>query len=110
MKFRSIFLASIATFAFSVANVADAKAAPTAIPQSTKININKIDAKTLATAIKGIGPKRAAAIVAYRSENGNFKSIDQLTAVQGISKSFITNNRERLSQRLVFGKTKKKTS
>jgi len=34
--------------------------------------------------VKGIGPKTAAAIVAYREEHGNFKSVEALTGVKGI--------------------------
>ncbi|MGD9152071.1 MAG: helix-hairpin-helix domain-containing protein [Gammaproteobacteria bacterium] len=50
---------------------------------TAKININKADADALA-AIKGLGAKKAEAIVAYREANGNFKSIDDLTNVKGI--------------------------
>ncbi|MGD9108675.1 MAG: ComEA family DNA-binding protein [Gammaproteobacteria bacterium] len=50
---------------------------------AAKININKADADTLAT-IKGLGAKKAEAIVTYREANGNFKSIDDLTNVKGI--------------------------
>ena len=47
------------------------------------ININTADAATL-TKIKGIGPKKAEAIIAYRTANGNFKTIDDLKKVKGI--------------------------
>lgn len=53
--------------------------------QATKIvNINIADATTIAT-LKGIGPKKTAAIVAYREKNGTFKSLEDLTKVKGIS-------------------------
>ena len=48
-----------------------------------KININKADAETL-TQIKGIGPKTAASIVAYRKANGKFKNAEDLLNVKGI--------------------------
>lgn len=43
---------------------------------TSKVNINSADAKALA-GLKGIGPKRAQAIVAYREKNGNFKSVGE---------------------------------
>ena len=48
-----------------------------------KININKADVETL-TQIKGIGPKTAASIVAYRKKNGKFKNAEDLLNVKGI--------------------------
>ena len=59
------------------------------------IDINVADQATLMT-IKGIGEKRAAAIVAYRDKNGDFKSIDELIEVQGISESLVEKSRELL--------------
>ena len=48
-----------------------------------KVNINTADAKELAT-LPGIGQVKAEAIVTYRKEKGNFKSVNDLTAVKGI--------------------------
>jgi competence protein ComEA len=48
------------------------------------VNINTADAATLAGALRGIGLKKAEAIVAYRSEHGPFKSVDELVNVKGI--------------------------
>lgn len=47
------------------------------------VNINTADKEQL-IALPGIGPKTAEAIVAYRKENGNFKSLEELTKVKGI--------------------------
>lgn len=47
------------------------------------VNINTADATELAT-LKGIGPTKAEAIVNWRTENGSFKSIDELTQIKGI--------------------------
>lgn len=49
----------------------------------TNVDINTAD-KTLLTELPGIGPVTADAILAYRQENGNFKSLDELTKVKGI--------------------------
>ena len=57
------------------------------------ININTAD-KELLMSIKGIGEKRAEAIIAYRDKNGPFKSIDQLADVKGVGMFFIDSNRD----------------
>ncbi|MDR0666155.1 MAG: helix-hairpin-helix domain-containing protein [Campylobacteraceae bacterium] len=48
-----------------------------------KIDINSADAKTLAS-IKGVGEKKAEAIVEYRQKNGKFTTIDDVVKVKGI--------------------------
>lgn len=50
---------------------------------SDKININTADESQLTT-LPGIGPSKAQAIIAYREENGSFKTIEDLTNVSGI--------------------------
>lgn len=60
------------------------------------VNINTADKETLMN-VKGIGEKRAEAIIVYREQNGPFKSIDDLAGVQGIGQSIIDNNREILT-------------
>ena len=57
------------------------------------ININTAD-KELLMSIKGIGEKRAEAIIAYREKNGPFKSVDQLAEIKGVGKFFIDSNRD----------------
>jgi competence protein ComEA len=54
------------------------KGAPTA-----PINLNTATVEQLDT-LPGVGPVRAAAIVAWRSANGKFTSVDQLGKVDGI--------------------------
>lgn len=51
---------------------------------SNTININTATAQQLTT-VKGIGPKRAAAIIAFREQHGQFKSVQELTGVKGLS-------------------------
>ena len=43
--------------------------------------------------LKGIGPARATAIVAYRQQHGPFRSVDDLSLIKGIGKSVIDRNR-----------------
>lgn len=57
--------------------------APLAMAADQPVNINTADVKTLDT-VKGIGPKKAQAIVDYRTKHGPFKSVDDLTNVPGI--------------------------
>ena len=64
----------------------------TAGAYAAPVNINKADAITLAKRISGIGPAKARAIVAYRQENGPFKSISDLMKVKGIGGKLIDKN------------------
>lgn len=57
------------------------------------VNINSADAATLARELKGIGIKRAQAIVDYRTKYGPFKSADELALVRGIGPKAIETNR-----------------
>lgn len=59
-----------------------------------KININTASADALAEILTGIGPKKAEAIVAYREENGPFKSVDDLLQVKGIGSATLEKNRD----------------
>lgn len=47
------------------------------------VNINTATPAELQT-LKGIGAKKAADIVAYREQNGPFKTVEDLTKVKGI--------------------------
>jgi competence protein ComEA len=60
------------------------------------ININTADKETLMS-IKGIGEKRAEAIIAYRKEHGSFKSVDELAEIKGLGPAFIESNRKNLT-------------
>lgn len=85
---------------FSVPSFAEgvAKTTAAASVQSGPVNINTADAKTITDAhMKGIGKKRAEAIVAYRTQHGPFKSVDDLKNIKGLSQKVIDKNRDRLS-------------
>lgn len=60
------------------------------------VNINTADAPTLAAAIKGVGEKKAVAIVEYRKAHGPFKSVDELALVDGIGKATVDKSRSNL--------------
>lgn len=57
------------------------------------VNINTADAKTIADSLSGIGLKKAEAIVDYRTKNGAFKTLDDLTHVSGIGNKTIEKNK-----------------
>lgn len=61
------------------------------------ININTADKETLMSVIKGVGETKAEAIITYRKENGNFKSVDELANVKGIGHGTIDKHREKLA-------------
>jgi competence protein ComEA len=61
-----------------------------------QVNINTADAQTLAAELKGVGEKKAQAIVDYRVENGPFKSVTDLTSVKGIGDKLLEDNVDRI--------------
>ena len=60
------------------------------------VNINTASAKALAKNLKGVGPKAAQAIVAYRKQHGRFKTADDLTKIKGIGPKTIAKNRKNI--------------
>jgi len=76
--FRAIVLA--ATFVFASA------------AWSAAININTATSEQL-TALKGIGLKKAQAIVSYRNQNGQFASATDLANVKGIGIKTVEKNK-----------------
>jgi competence protein ComEA len=60
------------------------------------VDINTADANTLASAIEGVGEKKAATIVAYRDAHGPFSSVDDLAEVKGIGVVTVDRNRQNL--------------
>ena len=47
--------------------------------------------------VKGLGPAKAKAIIAYREKNGAFKTLDELDNVKGFGKASIEKLRGELS-------------
>lgn len=67
--------------------------APEVTLSSAKVNINMASAEELMS-LTGIGPTKAQAIVDYRTNFGNFTSIDQLTNVSGIGEKTLAKIRD----------------
>lgn len=68
--------------------VAPGKALGKAQGKMNKININTANIETLSK-IPGLDPKIGEAIAAYRDANGAFKSISELTNIDGIDASLL---------------------
>jgi competence protein ComEA len=58
------------------------------------VDINSASAAEIATALNGVGLKKAEAIVAYREQHGPFRSADELINVKGIGLATVERNRE----------------
>ena len=70
---------------FLIAPVWQPAAVHTAAPEApTLIDINTATAEEL-TALPGLGPRKAAALVAYREAHGPFATLADAAAVKGIS-------------------------
>lgn len=61
------------------------------------VDINTASATELATAINGVGEKKAAAIIKYRDTHGPFQKVDDLMKVQGIGPGILSKNQENLT-------------
>jgi len=57
------------------------------------ININRADAAQIASALSGVGEKKAQQIVAWRKAHGEFKTLDDLAKVKGMSAKLVERNR-----------------
>lgn len=73
-----------------------AKSGSSAAAITTTININAADVSAL-TQLKGIGVKKAEAIIEWRKKYGPFKSVDDLVQVKGIGQVILESNRAKLS-------------
>jgi len=86
-------LTSILLFTTDVVS-AEPKVTTNVVMQQT-VYLNKSTIDDLVT-LKGIGHKKAQAIVTYRERVGAFKSIAELTQVKGIGEKILNDNKTRL--------------
>ena len=66
------------------------------IAEMEKINVNEASAEEL-TRLSGIGEKRAADIIAYREENGDFTQITDIMKVSGIGEKMYEEIKEQIT-------------
>lgn len=66
------------------------------IAAAESVNINSADAQALA-ALKGVGPAKAAAIIADRDANGPFSSVEDLMRVRGIGEKTVEMNKDTMT-------------
>lgn len=88
-----IFSACLALGALSV------QATDAPVPTNSEIkavNINTATAEQLSQ-LDGIGKAKAEAIILYRQQHGQFKSVDDITQVKGIGKAILDKNRSMLA-------------
>ena len=65
----------------------------TTAQESGKVNLNTASINEL-TALKGIGEKKAQAIVDFREKQGKFTTVEQLADVSGIGPATLEANRD----------------
>ena len=92
-----LLLSLLAVLPFWQAVTADEASSQEMMQQPVMVNINTATADELSSMLKGIGEKRAMAIVAYREENGSFATVEQLQSVKGVGEKVLEQNRANLS-------------
>ncbi len=68
----------------------------TSISMAQEVNINTADAQSIASSLSGIGLKKAQAIVAWRTEHGNFTDLASLENVKGVGQKTIEKNKDNI--------------
>ncbi len=71
--------------------------APLFCTAAEPVNINTADQETLVRELHGVGSKKAEAIIAYRTENGEFKSVDELLEIKGIGPVMLEKLRDQVT-------------
>lgn len=64
--------------------------------EGKKVNINTAKVDDFKD-VTGIGPKKAAKIIAFREKNGNFKELHDLTKVSGIGEKSLDSLKDQLT-------------
>jgi len=66
---------------------------PCVVYAGTSVDINRADAVQIASALEGIGQKKAEKIVAWRKEHGPFNSAADVAKVPGIGTKLVERNK-----------------
>ncbi len=83
---RALLAIPVAVLAIAWAGIAGAAEYP------AHVNVNTADAETIAGVLKGVGMKKAKAIVRYRETHGRFNDASELTKVRGIGRATVARN------------------
>ncbi len=94
---KTLFCALLTSLLFFTANVmsAESKVTTNVVVMQQYVNLNQSTIDDLVT-LKGIGHKKAQAIIAYRQQIGAFKSVNELTNIKGIGEKILSDNKGRL--------------
>lgn len=76
---------------------ASAKLVKASVVAEQSVNVNTATAEMISDHLKGIGLKKAQAIVEWRKANGNFISVEQLTEVKGIGEKTVQANKGKIA-------------
>jgi len=103
LSLKALFCALLTTTVFFNTNLALAKPATDSIKEVitkevTAQQVVYLNTSTLddLVTLKGVGHKKAQAILAYRKQTGAFESINDLTKVKGIGEKILIDNQGRL--------------
>ena len=64
---------------------------------TSRVNVNNADAQMLSDSLKGVGLKKAQAIVEWREQNGDFVALEQLLEVKGLGEKTLQANRPHMT-------------
>lgn len=74
----------------------ESNASQTQVLMTVPVNLNTASVEQIVGKVKGLGKKKAEAIVAYRAAQGPFKSFEDLAPVKGLGESFVKKHLEAL--------------
>lgn len=102
MKAR-LFAALLSFLTFNVVTAAPLPQPASPANMAKKIDINHADITALTGSFKGIGKKRAQALIDYREQHGGFKSLEEISDVKGFGAKFMEKNKEQLQEVFTVG-------
>ncbi|RJX69987.1 hypothetical protein DZ860_13930 [Vibrio sinensis] len=99
MNIKAILLSVLFAIALPFSNMVNAEEqAPNSQHEGIKVtvNVNQASPQEIADLLKGVGIKKAQAIVDYRKEHGLFEKVEDLAKVTGIGEATVAKNYSRI--------------